>query len=321
MNHTLEHLRSQFLEGKTGYWRDERTLELYDQSFAERIGWKWDDVLREHQTELQSLFSKSSTWIDWGCGTGIASRKCLSFSHKPPDCLILVDHSPLARSFARQKIQTVGGSRQKNQTVGRCPDENQTVGGVRVEGVSRIDQVPPDALLLVSHVVNELSEAQLEELSDLAGRARHVLWIEAGTKTHAERLISIRDRLSKQMTIVGPCTHQKPCPINPEKDWCHHFAKTPSFVFQSAYWSSFAREQGIDLHRLPYSYLIASKDPVATHLHQSRLIGLPKSSKGRWDAMICNADGCSKVCAPIRKLPLTHEALEAGKRTLPFPLA
>ena len=45
----LEKLRSLFLEGTGGvdYWEDASLVELYDWTFAQRIGWKWDAVLSE----------------------------------------------------------------------------------------------------------------------------------------------------------------------------------------------------------------------------------------------------------------------------------
>ena len=46
----LDRLRARFLDGSNaggGYWRSEAELALYDTTFAERIGWKWDAVLAE----------------------------------------------------------------------------------------------------------------------------------------------------------------------------------------------------------------------------------------------------------------------------------
>ena len=46
----LERLRAAFLDGTAGaqdYWRTESDLESYDQTFGQRIRWKWDYVLNE----------------------------------------------------------------------------------------------------------------------------------------------------------------------------------------------------------------------------------------------------------------------------------
>ena len=45
----LRRLRERFLSRTPGadYWHSQKELTLYDITFAERIGWKWDAVLRE----------------------------------------------------------------------------------------------------------------------------------------------------------------------------------------------------------------------------------------------------------------------------------
>ena len=46
----LDRLRDSFLAGKpagASYWTSRMDLENYDFAFAQRIGWKWDAVLRE----------------------------------------------------------------------------------------------------------------------------------------------------------------------------------------------------------------------------------------------------------------------------------
>ena len=49
---------------------------VYDETFAARIGWKIDAVIRD----LQRLGWKpmSCRLVDWGCGTGIATRRILA---------------------------------------------------------------------------------------------------------------------------------------------------------------------------------------------------------------------------------------------------
>ena len=46
----LDRLRQGFLQGtslSTPYWESETALASYDLTYGERIGWKWDHVLRE----------------------------------------------------------------------------------------------------------------------------------------------------------------------------------------------------------------------------------------------------------------------------------
>ena len=50
----LRRLRERFIArtaGERDYWQSDEELELYDTTFGERIGWKWDAVL----TGLEAL--------------------------------------------------------------------------------------------------------------------------------------------------------------------------------------------------------------------------------------------------------------------------
>src|SRR5687767_12126966 len=71
----LRRIRERFLHGTAGdadYWRVPADVALYDSTFAERIGWKWDAVLGE--LRLRGWRPRSRRVLDWGCGSGIAHR-------------------------------------------------------------------------------------------------------------------------------------------------------------------------------------------------------------------------------------------------------
>src|ERR1043165_9386478 len=98
----LDRLRAGFLEAgaKTPpYWQSASDLASYDFTYGERIGWKWDQVLRE--LRLRGWKPSARTVFDWGCGSGIAARRGISFfGAENFDGLTLWDHSPLAVDFA-----------------------------------------------------------------------------------------------------------------------------------------------------------------------------------------------------------------------------
>ncbi|MCA8957882.1 MAG: hypothetical protein KDC87_17535, partial [Planctomycetes bacterium] len=79
----LRAIRQRFLDagesahGIGDYWASDLDLLHYDAVFAERIGWKWDAVLDEIDARggLAVTEARSATLLDWGCGTGIASRR------------------------------------------------------------------------------------------------------------------------------------------------------------------------------------------------------------------------------------------------------
>ena len=98
----LDRLRQNFLGGAaaTGpYWQTSEDLANYDFTYGERIGWKWDQVLRE--LRLRGWRPKSRDVLDWGCGSGVAARRVISFfGAESFDSLTVWDHSPLAGDFA-----------------------------------------------------------------------------------------------------------------------------------------------------------------------------------------------------------------------------
>ena len=76
----LDRLRAGFLDGAAGrapYWKSTDDLASYDLTYGERIGWKWDHVLRE--LRLRGWRPTARHVFDWGCGSGVAARRVISF--------------------------------------------------------------------------------------------------------------------------------------------------------------------------------------------------------------------------------------------------
>ncbi|MBC8041633.1 MAG: hypothetical protein H7Y06_13900, partial [Opitutaceae bacterium] len=166
----LDRLRAGFLSGSATsgpYWQSASDLAAYDLTYAERIGWKWDALLRE-LTLRNWKPPANTTLIDWGCGSGIAGRRVLAaFGPAHFNALHVWDHSEHARTFAATKAR-------------------ETFPSLPVTAPSSLD---PSALaapytLVLSHVFNELSADQRTALLALVSGAQAVLWIEPGT--HAD---------------------------------------------------------------------------------------------------------------------------------------
>jgi len=271
----LGEMRTGFLNAAHGlddYWKTPSHLGIYDQFFAGRIGWKWLAVL----VELQHLgFSPTSTHlVDWGCGTGMASR-CFLDSFPNISTLTLHDRSPLAVRFASEKI------RQTHPLPTLLPWSSPQ---------------PPGATYLISHVINELTPQALEELIEvLIARAESILWVEPGTHLASHQLIAVRQRLLAHFSILAPCPHAGVCGLLTTENaphWCHHFTRPPSWVHHDPAWSAFARELVIDLSSVPYSYLVLSKRPLP--LPHERSLGRPRFFKGHAKLFTCEAAGVSE---------------------------
>ena len=145
----LDRLRQKFLSGTAAsgpYWETPADLASYDLTYGERIGWKWDHVLRE--LRLRDWKPPARTVFDWGCGSGIAARRVISFfGAEHFDALTVWDHSPLACDFAAEAAQKNFPTLQVAQAI---------------PGLFAAES--PIGLLVVSHVLNELPPIALAQL-------------------------------------------------------------------------------------------------------------------------------------------------------------
>jgi hypothetical protein len=297
----LAALRARFLDGTAGeadYWKSSDELALYDEIFAARIGWKIDSVIRG----LQRLgwAPQSKRIVDWGCGTGIATRRVLA---EWPEILEagLHDRSTAAVRFAQERIA------------------NQCKG---------VTFTPPNVdrgtLLVISHVLNELSSEAEAELVELVLTAGEVIWVDAGTHAESRRLIAVREKIlasGEPPGVVAPCTHAARCGMLVEENarhWCHHFAEPPNEVFQNARWAELSRELGIDLRALPYSHLVLTRNTAPDLAGAERIIGIPRDAKGFSRVLSCGAEGVRELMLQKRDAPALYKALGKTNEYPPF---
>ena len=288
-------MRERFLDGSNaggGYWRDEAELALYDATFAERIGWKWDAVIAE--LRARGWRPRSRNVCDFGCGSGVAGRRVLG-AWDGFETLALADVSRLAVAFAGRKAHA------------------------DFPNVKILDAPPSLAegtLLLVSHVINELDEAGRERLLALARQAEEIMWVEAGTHAESRALIAVREELRGPMSVVAPCTHSARCGMLAAENgrhWCHGFARVPSEIFQDANWARFSRELGIDITTLPFSFLVMQRGDGPSSGGNMRVIGRPREMKGRMEVLCCEAGGVEEHTLQKRDEPELFKTLRKGR--------
>ena len=194
----LRELRGRFLQfdrrntgesppDRSDYWRTAAELHHYNFTFGERIAWKWDGVLAE--LKARGWTPPAGAVLDWGCGTGVAGRRVAAAWPGEVRELRLWDRSGLAREFAEGRARETFPSLDAR--------------GVAAEGAAE--------LLVISHVINELSQEALEGLLALAEQAQAVLWVEPGTAPVSRQLIAVRERLRGRFQPVAPCTHAVGC--------------------------------------------------------------------------------------------------------------
>ena len=298
----LAAMRARFLDGSNaggGYWKSEADLALYDVSFGERIGWKWDAVLGELQK--REWRPRAKNIVDWGCGSGIAGRRVLA-AWDGFESLTLTDVSAHAMRFAEARAR-------------------ENFPAVRTRMKSDATAAVAGSLLLVSHGLNETDEDAAHRIIAAARHAEEIIWVEAGTHADSRRLISVREKLRAEFEIIAPCTHAARCGMLTAENaahWCHHFARVPSEASQDARWSQFGRELGIDMGTLPYSFLVmARRGAHADFAKQmqgcSRIIGRPRDEKGHFDVLSCSESGVEDLMAQKRDVPELSKQLRKGR--------
>ncbi|MEX2043838.1 MAG: small ribosomal subunit Rsm22 family protein [Opitutus sp.] len=316
----LDRLRDRFLRGSPGdgpYWESVGDLGSYDLTYGERIGWKWDHVLRE--LRLRGWAPRTRSVLDWGCGSGIASRRVIRlFGMQNFESLLLWDHSPLATDFAEDS------ARMAFPEIAVAQATPGLLAGIESIG-----------LLVLSHVLNELSEADLAALRTFAARAEAILWVEAGTHTVSRQLGGVREQLrASEFRVLAPCTHGNECPMfaaGNERHWCHFFAPPPGEIFADSNWVKFGQRAGIDLRSLPYSFLALDRStlpavaPVSDPSEVlagpndpdlSRIIGRPEHFKPFARFLNCDATGLTELELPKRAAPALYKQLDRTKAPL-----
>ena len=310
----LDRLRDGFLHGAAAagpYWSNAEALANYDFTYGERIGWKWDQVLRELRRRRWAPASRQV--FDWGCGSGVANRRVIScFGAECFDGLTVWDHSPLATDFAAEAAQNAFPKLAVTQATPGLLAATDRIG-----------------LLLISHVLNELSPEQLDALRIFAARADEIIWVEPGTSDVSRRLGRFREQLrASGFGVVAPCTHENECPmfaLGRERDWCHFFAPPPAEIFADSNWVKFGQRAGIDLRSLPYCFLALSRisRPAVAPVSDVRLDGTnptaPAENSGQSPALLSRVIGRVEHFKPYARLLNCDAAglaeLEVSKRT------
>lgn len=302
----LDRLRQTFLsDAKSAgpYWHTMTDLECYDLTYGERIGWKWDAVLRELRLRGWTP-PQNAVIFDWGCGSGIAGRRVVDFigaAHCAQ--LRLHDHSSLAVDFAEHRARKIFPALSVERADTRFLRSEEPIG-----------------VLVLSHVLNELNEIARAELTGLLARAETVLWVEPGTHEVGRALVGWRERaLAEGFKVVAPCTHQSSCGLlaeNNARHWCHHFAEPPLNIYADSDWVKFGQRAGIDLRSLPYSFLVMARRPIDAAPEVSRILGDPRIYKGYAKLFNCSAHGVEELTFQQRVDKALFKSLKRAKGPL-----
>jgi len=301
----LDRLRETFLSDARAagpYWHTITDLECYNLTYGERIGWKWDAVLAELQQRGWTPPAAGNV-LDWGCGSGVAGRRVIDFFGPANFTALRVhDHSELAMDFAEHHGRKSYPQLEVRRADTRFLRSNE-----------------PIAVLVLSHVLNELDEVARAELAELCARAQTILWVEPGTHEVSRALGGWREKLrAAGLQPVAPCPHHAACGVlaaGNERHWCHFFASPPASLYADSDWVKFGQRAGIDLRSLPYSFLVLDRN-VGARLDKepghSRLLGEPRHYKGYAKVFACDAGGVAELMLQKRDAPELFKQLKQG---------
>ena len=302
----LKKLQELYLSGspqlQKDYWTHE-LLEIYASTLGERISWKWQhclEDLKKQNIHPENLFPKKKFLLeDWACGPGTATLKYLEHcDHAQNYKIKLVDRSSTACTFAQKKIKE----------------------SFAVEFTETQKEKDVLHLQLISYVLSELSALSLAQIVEKLKKTDLFIWIDASSIKESHQLSRVRDSLLEEFYFLAPCPHQKECPVLKTKnDWCHRFAKAPTYVFHDSDWSKISKELKIDLRSLPYHSLYGVKKTLfnnppkfnPTDFNDLRLLGRPRVGKHEAKADFCTSEGEYKTLTfTKRKHPELYKRLK-----------
>ena len=190
-NHMRDHL--------SDYYDDEKLISAYVAYYFTTNIPKFEKAITMAGVDL----SEYDNLVDIGTGPGTFLIAAKAMHHKLH--LYGVDHSDLMLKQAQKifnyfySLDDVTLTKNLNP-----PKEGKT-------------------LYLFSHSLNEMDEnTYLNYLRQIADS--DILLIEPGTKESFIKILNVREHLIQNgYKVHFPCHKESPCPMNPEKDWCHQY--------------------------------------------------------------------------------------------------
>jgi ribosomal protein RSM22 (predicted rRNA methylase) len=165
-------------------------------------------------------------------------------------------------------------------------------------GIEREDALDEHDLVVASYALGELQLSDARNVVQRAWDAARVAIaiVEPGTPRGFATILAARDELiAAGAAIVAPCTHALACPLR-DDDWCHFDTRIDRTQ----------RHRGAKSGTLPYeiekfSYLVASKSPLAIGANASRIIKHPLKRGGHVVLDLCTSRGTAERLTVSRR--------------------
>lgn len=154
------------------------------------------------------------------------------------------------------------------------------------QDITHITTWEPHDMVIIGHVLNELSPEQRSRVIDAAWQATRQLLviIEPGTSAFFTIIQQARSQLIERgASVVAPCTHTATCPMTSD-DWCHFGQKIARPDFQRQ-----ARSVQIGWEESKVSFVAAATHPVP--ISGQRIVHDPVGHKGHIALHVCSDNG------------------------------
>ena len=154
-------------------------------------------------------------------------------------------------------------------------------------GDMRSAPLPQRDLAIAAYSLGELSASDAASVVERAWKAAKVLCvIEPGTPRGYANVMRARDQLiAAAGHLVAPCPHERPCPMDSTKDWCHFAARVERTSLHRRIKSG---ELGWEDEK--FSYVIFCHDPEVARA-AGRIVRHPQIGKGHIKLEICGREG------------------------------
>jgi ribosomal protein RSM22 (predicted rRNA methylase) len=155
----------------------------------------------------------------------------------------------------------------------------------------RSAKMPPSDLVIAAYSLGELSASDAAGVVERAWKAAQALCvIEPGTPRGYATIMRVREQLmATGAHLVAPCPHERRCPMDESKDWCHFAARVERTSLHRRMKSG---ELGWEDEK--FSYVIFSHDPEMARA-KARIVRHPQVGKGHIKLELCAQDGLGLV--------------------------
>ena len=169
--------------------------------------------------------------------------------------------------------------------------------------------LPESELAIAAYSLGELAAADAAKVIERAWKACQVLGvIEPGTPRGYANIIRVRDQLvAAGGHLVAPCPHERRCPMDGTKDWCHFAARVERTSLHRRMKSG---ELGWEDEKFSYVIFSKSKDAEIGRA-KARIVRHPQTGKGHVKLELCAQDGLGLVTISKKQGEVYRQARRA----------